>query len=89
MAGAVVGYQLVHALSQRAHRPRRPIRRTAARGGFGRAGSRVRRCWRREALLACMAYVDLNPIRAGLSETLEGSDSHIDSGADRGVCREP
>ncbi len=24
--------------------------------------------------MACMAYVDLNPIRAGLSETLEGSD---------------
>ena len=26
------------------------------------------------ALMSCMAYVDLNPVRAGLSKTLEGSD---------------
>ena len=27
-----------------------------------------------ESLLACAAYIDLNPIRAGMAETLEKSD---------------
>ena len=68
MAGAAGGYQLVYALlSQRAHRPR-GNKEDGCKGRF-REGR-----FKSQALLACMAYVDLNPIRAGLSETLEGSD---------------
>ena len=37
-----------------------------------------------EAILACAAYVDLNPIRTGIAETLEESD-HIGPTKDLGV----
>jgi hypothetical protein len=43
-------------------------------GKFWQARYRAVRLLDETALLACAAYVDLNPIRAALAETLEGSD---------------
>jgi hypothetical protein len=43
-------------------------------GKFWQSRYRAVRLMDEEALLACAAYVDLNPIRAALAETLEGSD---------------
>ena len=43
-------------------------------GKFWQARFRAVRIMDEQALLACAAYVDLNPIRAALAETLEDSD---------------
>ena len=43
-------------------------------GRFWQSRFRAVRLLDEESLLACAAYVDLNPIRAALAETLEGSD---------------
>ena len=43
-------------------------------GKFWQARFRAVRLLDEQALLACSAYVDLNPIRAALAETLEASD---------------
>jgi REP element-mobilizing transposase RayT len=43
-------------------------------GKFWQSRYRAVRLIDEQALLACAAYVDLNPIRAALAETLEGSD---------------
>ena len=43
-------------------------------GKFWQARFRAVRLLDEESLLACAAYVDLNPIRAALAETLEESD---------------
>ena len=43
-------------------------------GKFWQARYRAVRLLDETAILACAAYVDLNPIRAALAETIEGSD---------------
>ena len=57
-------------------------------GKFFQARYRAVRLLDETAILACAAYVDLNPIRAALAETIE--ESHFTSAQKRaaGLCRE-
>ena len=43
-------------------------------GKFGEGHFKSQALLDETALLSCLAYVDLNPIRAGMSSTLEKSD---------------
>jgi len=52
-------------------------REDECRGAFWQARYRAVRLLDETAIVACMAYVDLNPIRAGLADTPETSDFTI------------
>lgn len=55
-------------IAQRANREDNEV------GKFFQARYRAVRLLDETAILACAAYVDLNPIRAAIAETIEGSD---------------
>ena len=59
---------LSQTVAQRANRDDKEV------GKFWQARFKAVRLLDETAILACSAYVDLNPIRAAISDTLEGSD---------------
>ena len=59
---------LSQTIAQRANREDEEV------GKFWQARYKAVRLLDETAILACSAYVDLNPIRAAIAETLEGSD---------------